>query len=58
MNLVRTLKEDILAPISLKEKIGYGLGDMGFNFFVLISRHFYLCSTPMYLVFLRRRPGL
>ena len=33
MNLVRTLKEDILAPISLKEKIGYGLGDMGFNFF-------------------------
>ena len=33
MNLVRTFKEDILAPISLKEKIGYGLGDMGFNFF-------------------------
>ena len=33
MNLVKTWKEDILAPISLKEKIGYGLGDMGFNFF-------------------------
>lgn len=33
MNLAKTLKEDILAPISLKEKVGYGLGDMGFNFF-------------------------
>ncbi len=26
-------KMDILAPISMKEKVGYGLGDMGFNFF-------------------------
>ncbi|MEM1119714.1 MAG: MFS transporter [Bacteroidota bacterium] len=25
--------EDILAPISMKEKVGYGLGDLGFNFF-------------------------
>ncbi len=33
MDLAKTLKEDILAPISLKEKVGYGLGDMGFNFF-------------------------
>ncbi len=26
-------KEDILAPIKVGEKIGYGLGDLGFNFF-------------------------
>jgi len=26
-------KEDILAPISIREKVGYGLGDLGFNFF-------------------------
>ena len=28
-----TEKIDILSPISIKEKVGYGLGDLGFNFF-------------------------
>ena len=26
-------REDMLATVSLKEKIGYGLGDLGFNFY-------------------------
>jgi len=25
--------KDILTPINLKEKIGYGIGDLGFNFY-------------------------
>ncbi len=42
------------AILSFKEKLGYALGDAGFNFYWIIIGSTYLIFIPIFLVFQRQ----